>query len=193
MKPEIKTIAAAEEWRPVKGYEGMYEVSNLGRVRSLDRMVSYVSKYGKHYQVLTKGRILAMKQNLGYYLVHLSYQGEAVHKQVHRLVAEAFIPNPYNLPEVNHKDEDGQNNTVGNLEWCTTLYNIRYGTAIERRASKIRKPIAQFTKDGIFIRSYKSVTEAAHIVHNGRQSVAVICTCAKGKRQSAYGYHWQYI
>jgi hypothetical protein len=193
MKPATETTAAGEEWRPVKGYEGIYEVSNFGRVRSLDRMVNYISKYGKHYQVLTRGKIIAPKPNFGYYLIHLSHQGAAVHKQIHRLVAEAFIPNPNNLPEVNHKDENGMNNRADNLEWCTTMYNINYGTAIERRAEKKRKPIRKYTKDGTLVQTFPSVTAASKSLGKGRKGTGLISTCANGKRPFAYKYRWEFV
>ena len=110
-----------EIWRPIEGYEGLYEVSNLGRVRSLDR-------YDSRNQ-FRKGRI--MKQNndgRDYMSIQLCLNGKLKKYFVHRLVAEAFLPNPDNLPQVNHKDEDKSNNRVDNLEWCTAKYNLSYGT-----------------------------------------------------------------
>lgn len=111
-------------WEPVLGFEGLYEVSSLGRVRN------------------KKGEIL--KQRIKrtnctcYKSVDLWKDGRYHKKYIHRLVAEAFLPNPGNLPMVNHKDEDGTNNFIDNLEWCTREYNVNYGTAKERRAKKIR-------------------------------------------------------
>ena len=119
-----------EIWRPIVGYEGLYEVSSYGRVRSLDR---YDNK--NHFR---KG--LIMKQNdsgngRGYMSVILCLNGKIKKYLVHRLVAQAFIPNPDNLPEVNHKDENPGNNNVTNLEWCDHSYNINYGT----RKDKVRE------------------------------------------------------
>lgn len=103
-----------ERWRPVKGYEGFYEVSSLARVRSLPR-------------VSTKGKILkATMFNTGYYYVDLSKNGTRTKKQVHRLVAQSFIPNPDNLPQVNHKDGVKTNLSLDNLEWCTARYNNQH-------------------------------------------------------------------
>ena len=114
-------IDIIEEWRPVVGYEGLYEVSNIGRVRSLDR---YVKGKGKSY-FLHKGRVLSPGiKTEGYLIVRLQRRMF----YVHRLVTEAFLPNPDNLPEVNHKDEDKTNNRVENLEWCDHKYNMNYGT-----------------------------------------------------------------
>ena len=119
------TVDAVEVvWMPVLGFEGLYEISNLGKVRN------------------HKGETL--KQGIKrtnctcYKLVNLWKDGRYYKKYVHRLIAEAFIPNPDNLPMVNHKDEDGTNNSIDNLEWCTREYNVNYGTAKERRAKKIR-------------------------------------------------------
>ena len=119
-----------EIWKPVIGYEGLYEVSNLGRVRSVDRLV----KYSNGQIHLHKGRILSpgLVHKLGYLQVALCNNGKIKHKMVYRLVAEAFLPNPDNLPQVNHKDENPFNNCVDNLEWCTIEYNINYGTRIQK-------------------------------------------------------------
>ena len=193
MERAISTTAAVEEWRPVVGYEGLYEVSNIGRVRSVSRWIHYISKYGKPYKIWMEGRILTLKISNGYCLAHLSHHGIAKHKTIHRIVAEAFIQNPDNLPEVNHKDENPKNNCVENLEWCTTVYNIRYGTAIERRSSCIRKPIAKYTKSGEFVASYISATEASKLLGKGRKGTGLISTAARGLKPSAYGYRWRYV
>ena len=114
-----------EIWRPVVGYEGLYEVSNFGRVRSIDRIVPY-----KNGGVQFKRRkILSQKTDKdGYKHVTLCVNNKLKTYMVHRLVAIAFIPNPLNLPQVNHKDENRTNNYVGNLEWCDAYYNRNYGT-----------------------------------------------------------------
>ena len=118
-----------EIWKPVVGYEGLYEVSSYGRVRSLDRYV----KYSNGPIHLHKGRILNPgKEKVGYLVVPLSCNGKLHLKKIHILVAEAFIPNPDNLPQVNHKDENKTNNNVDNLEWCTAKYNMNYGSIQER-------------------------------------------------------------
>ena len=112
-----------EIWRPVVGYEGLYEVSSYGRVRSLDRYVK-----GKSYR-LHKGKVLSPgKNSRGYLSIVLSYNGKHKIITVHRLVAQAFLPNPDNFLEINHKDEDKTNNNVTNLEWCDHKYNVNYGT-----------------------------------------------------------------
>ena len=131
----------------------------------------------------------------GYYRIGLWIGGETKHFFVHRLVAFAFIPNPDNLPAVNHKDEVKTNNMVGNLEWCSIKYNNTYGTRNERIAEtqlnrKDRsKPVKQFTKDGVFIKEYPSMHEVE------RQTGYInsyISSCCKGRYKQAYGYIWRY-
>ena len=121
-----------EEWRPVIGYEGLYEVSSLGRVRSLDR-------YDRMNR-FCEGRILkSYTYRGGYLFVQLSSNGKLKHHLVHRLIAQAFIPNPDNLPQINHKDEVKSNNCVDNLEWCDSKYNVNYGTRkIRERNTKLK-------------------------------------------------------
>ena len=115
-----------EIWRPIEGYEGLYEVSNTGLIRSLDRFV------GNRNRI--KGKILSIKiEKNGYCSVALSKYGKMKRYLVHRLVAQEFIPNTEGLPQVNHKDEDKTNNRVENLEWCDNYYNLMYGTGNDRR------------------------------------------------------------
>lgn len=126
-----------EIWKPAKGFEGYYEVSNLGRVRSVDRVVAAKGNSEK----LIKGKLLTLHTNKdGYKRTTLCKENKLFTKFVHRLIAEVFIPNPDNLPQVNHKDEVKSNNCVDNLEWCTAKYNINYGTAKQRTINtKIEK------------------------------------------------------
>ena len=119
-----------EIWKSVKGFEGYYEVSNLGRVRSIDRVV-----FDKVRQCnrLLKGKVLTERDNgHGYKGVMFCKDHKLCQKYIHILVAEAFLDNPDNLPTVNHKDENKANNVVDNLEWCTHYYNNEYGTRKER-------------------------------------------------------------
>ena len=125
-----------EEWRPIEGYEGLYEVSSYGKVRSLDRYV----KNGHSSYRLQKGRVLSpTKDRYGYLFVILTCNGKHKMFLVHRLVAQAFIINFDNLLEVNHKDEDKTNNSVENLEWCDRKYNLNYGSRKDKvRDTKIK-------------------------------------------------------
>ena len=122
-----------EEWRDIKDYEGLYMISSYGRVKSLGRWVNYKNK-GKKWQ---EGKILKPLVKKGGYLhVGLWKNGKLKFFTVHRLVAQAFIPNPNNLPQVNHKDENKENNFVKNLEYCDAKYNSNYGTRTKRIAEK---------------------------------------------------------
>jgi len=124
-----------EEWKDIEGYEGFYQVSNLGRVKSLARVV--MRSDGKPNPVNEK--ILKYGIIKGYCAVVLCKDRKKKMYKVHRLVAIAFLSNPHNLPEVNHKDENKKNNCVDNLEWCTSLYNINYGSHNERVTNTIVK------------------------------------------------------
>lgn len=137
-----------EIWKDIAGYEGLYQVSNLGRVKSLDRTVQYF-RNGKLETKIFKSKI--MKQNYtsaGYLMIYLRKDGKDKYNAVHRLVAQAFIPNPNNLPCVNHKDEVKDNNSVNNLEWCTHIYNCNYGTAIERMRKKVTGRPKNWSEEG---------------------------------------------
>ena len=130
---------AEEIWRDVKGYEGLYLVSNYGKVKSVDRYV--IARKG--VKKPCKGQLLAVFHNKkGYPTVYLSKEGVTKKRYIHRIVAEAFIPNEDNLPQINHKDEVKTNNNVENLEWCSARYNSLYGTRIERR----KKTLEAITK-----------------------------------------------
>lgn len=176
-----------EIWKDIAGYEGKYQVSNLGRVKSL------------HYNKTNKERLLTLGDFRGYLHVGLSKYSHKKRFYVHRLVANAFIENPYNFPQVNHKDENKHNNCVENLEWCSVEYNNRYGTKIERglKTSKnlnrinAPKPILQFTTDGIFVKEYRSAVEAYNQT-NIKRSQIVYCCKNRKSYETAGGYIWKY-
>lgn len=141
-----------EIWRPIEGYEGLYEVSNLGRVRSIDREITNVSKYGKHYTQVLKGRLLKLITISGdfpYFSVGLCKNGITKSFTVHRLVAQAFIPNPANYPVVNHIDCDCQNNQVDNLEWCTQQHNVQWSCQLGRH-SKLSENCKDASRDKVY-------------------------------------------
>ena len=181
-----------EIWRDIKDYEGLYQVSNLGRVRSLN------------YRHIGKVNIRkTSKTRSGYLIVCLYKDGKRKYFSVHRLVAETFIQNLLNLPEVNHKDEDKTNNFVGtpendykdgNLEWCDYTYNNKYGTRIERYIKtntngKKSKQVLQYTLDGDFVQEWPSATEPKRKLG---YSQGHISECCRGEVKSYKGYIWRY-
>lgn len=176
-----------EIWRPIKEYLDLYEVSNWGRVRSLDRYMNQVGG-GKQFR---KGKILKPLNYRGNGYLCVQLMNNSSHKLVyiHRLVAEAFIPNPDSLPCVNHKDENKENNRVENLEWCTHSYNNTYGTAKERGDKKKSKKTYQYTLDGELVCEYSSVAEVQKLKGWLSGNIASACT---GKLKTAYGYIWSH-
>lgn len=181
-----------ETWKDVVGYEGLYAVSDCGKIKSYDR----IDALGR----LKCGQELSTKRNnRGYVQVHLSANGKQKMKLLHRLVAEAFLENPNNYPQVNHKDENKDNNSVDNLEWCDNLYNRRYGTGYQRSCEKHdykkiglsnSKRVRQLSKSGRVIAEYKSITDA--MIKTGIKD-RKIRMCFNGRIDNAGGYIWQLI
>ncbi len=125
-----------EIWKDIKGFENMYAVSNLGRVKSKARKVWNHNNYWIRPERILKAQV----SDRGYLRIRLGHNKTKCTRRIHRLVAEAFIPNPDNLPEVNHKNEDKTKNGASNLEWCTSHDNKVYGTRRERVARKVSDP-----------------------------------------------------
>ena len=127
-----------EIWKDIVGFEGLYQVSNIGNVKCLSRTQFVVDKRGRAYTRHKREVLLTPYDMQGYLGVTLYKDTQRCTKAIHKLVAEAFIPNPIHLPQVNHKDERKHNNSIDNLEWCSCSYNINYGTANQRRSTKLR-------------------------------------------------------
>ena len=180
-----------EEWRPVKGYEGLYEVSNKARVRSLTRYFpDRVFRNGKLQPYINYGKVLTPHMShKGYLLVPLTKDSKGKKCSVHRLVAEAFIPNPENLPLVNHKDECKTNNRPDNLEWCDDKYNVNYGTGMKRAAQKRARTVEQYSLDGVLIATYLGVPAAADATGIKKQSIG---SALRRKNHICKGYEWKY-
>lgn len=159
-----------ETWKSVVGYEGLYEVSDLGRVRSLvkrNRWKPGILKPGKNTH--------------GYLQVLLCKDGKRKNMKVHRLVAEAFIPNPNHLDTVNHKDEVKTNNTVSNLEWMTIADNVAYS---------VNKSVQMLDKStGELLATFPSIIEAERVTGINQGNIS---KCCLGKRKSSGGYIWRY-
>lgn len=174
-----------EIWKDIPGYEGLYQVSNLGNINSLKKYNVNTGIYEEREKILKKSY-----DKRGYQTITLINKTKRKTRTVHRIVAEAFIPNPNDLPQVNHKDEDKTNNCADNLEWCDNLYNYNYGTRIERVTAKLKKKVKQYSLNGILIAEYDGIRDAAKI--NGFKASSCISECCKGKRKTAYGYIWKY-
>ena len=172
-----------EIWRDIKGYEGLYQISNFGNVKSVERIV----KRGTNFKPVCE-RVLKTGDKGGYKYVILSKNGKTKTGWVHRLVAQAFIPNPDNLPCINHKDEHPSNNRVDNLEWCTHSYNNSYNDVRIKAAVSKRKSVLQYTKDGKFIREWSHAREAAEVLGLNKRA---IYECCVGRSRTSGGYIWK--
>lgn len=176
-----------EIWKDIVGYEGIYQVSNLGKVKRIGAYGNQTSKKWKSNKLLKPA-----SKNNGYMFVGLSKDGSVKSKHIHRLVAEAFIPNPQNKSTVNHKDGDRSNNIVENLEWATYSENNVHSIDVLGRDSKNRsdsKPVLQFDKVGNFIKEYPSMREA----QRQTKIIGIDKVCSGVKyRKTAGGYVWRY-
>lgn len=165
-----------EVWLDIQDYEGFYQVSNLGRVKSLPRNGTTKNE-----------RILKSNNVGGYYQVCLQKKGIKSYKKVHRLVAETFIENPLNKKEVNHIDGNKHNNNLINLEWCSTSENQLH--SCYKLGNNI-KAVQQFSKDNKLIKSWSSIARAGRCLKIPNQN---ICDCCLGNRKTAGGYVWKYL
>ena len=171
-----------EIWKPIKGFEGLYEVSNMGRVRSLDREWETAPNHLIH----KKGQIIIQtKMYRGYLQVHLSKARVSKTFRSHRLVAEAFVPNPYNKPHVNHKDGNKINNCADNLEWVTPSENQIHSRDVLNRKYYGKPVVCVETGE-----TFENAAEAAR--QKGMKTYNHICSCCIGKRERTGGYHWKY-
>ena len=161
--------------KDIKGYEGIYAITSCGKVWSY-----------------RSNRFLTIQDNgRGYKKIGLYKDGKAKNHYIHRLVGQAYIPNPDNLPEINHKDEDKSHNWVGNLEWCDFDYNQHYGTRNKRiQDTKKKYSVAQYTLDEDLVATYISMAEAERQTGISRGSIRY---CCMGERKTAGGYHWRYV
>lgn len=181
-----------EIWKDIKGYEGRYKVSNLGNVKSL---------LGKKERILK-----SLNHTEGYYKVILYKENIAKNKCIHRLVAEAFIDNPQNKKDINHKDGNKHNNNVSNLEWCTRKENVihawklglakvtirqkeNYKRMVKIRTKKMSIQVCQYDLMGNYIKTWESMNEAGRKLHILPSN---ICSCCKGKLNKTGGYIWRY-
>lgn len=186
----------SEVWRPIEGYEGIYEVSSYGRVRSMERDVSfYINGTLVTHPKPSVIRKTKMERK-GYLRLNLCKDGVKKFYSVHRLVAKAFIPNPHNLPQVNHKDENKLNNHVDNLEWCTCEENAKYGTRNERiyrnGGGSRHKAIGKYDEHGKLIATYESIRKAA-IANKVSPSAVSLSAHKIPKAERVFGYFYRFL
>ena len=175
-----------EIWNDAVGYEGRYQVSNFGHVRSVSRWVN--APQGR--KLFLEGKVLQLQpDNVGYMHVSLLDENHKIKRwTVHRLVAIAFIENPHNYPIVNHKDENKSNNNVSNLEWCTQSYNLSYNNGQKKRRER---KVEMLDKDtGITLRTFNSLNEASIIMKINRTTISGVL--GNKHRHTAGGYKWRY-
>ena len=188
-----------EIWKDIPNYEGFYQVSNLGRIRSLNHSVLTGLKNSK--EVVKRGKIIKPNLCRGYEKITLSKNNKRVSKQVHRLVAEAFIPNPDNKPQINHINGIKIDNKIENLEWCTSKENVNHAIktnlitrsslerAVKSMIEKNKKQVIQLDKEGKTIQEYSSLKEAEEKTSVKAKNISA---CLVGRTKTAGGYIWNY-
>jgi hypothetical protein len=187
----------SEQWRDIVGYEKLYQVSSEGNVRGLNRMVSNKDNTNKNIKGID---IKGAYTPSGYKMVSLSKNGEIRSYTIAQLVAQAFIPNPENKPEVDHINGDRTDNRVENLRWCTHKENMNNPITIERlkearkeftgKFNPRSKQVLQFTSEGDFVQLWDNAVEVQRKL---KIWASMICNCCNGKRQTAGGYKWMYF
>ena len=176
-----------EIWKDINGFEGYYQISNQKRVKSIKRYV----KHSKGGSKIVNEKIIKPFFNGRYFQVCLSKEGVIYEPSLHTLLAEAFIPNPNNLPYVNHKDCDTTNNNLDNLEWCTPSYNTNYADANTKRIlnQQSKTPIIQYDLKENFIKEWDSQQRASKELGINQPDIWRVLN---GKRKTAGGFIWKY-
>lgn len=202
----VYTTSMEEVWKDIPNYEGRYQVSNMGRIKSLPREMRCGNGMGIHkvkeriLSQVTRRKVISPNGSThiyNYAHVMLKKMGQRQTFQVHRLVAKAFIPNPDNLSDVNHKDENGLNNRVDNLEWMSHKDNCNYGTRNQRSAAgninnpSISRRVLQLTVDGKPIKEYPSAKEAYR--QTGVWPTSIQDCANHGRHKTAGGYKWEWL
>lgn len=171
-----------EIWKDIKGFEGRYQVSSYGRVKS----IGHTDSLGRHWKTVF---LKPSKHTSGYLHVNLiDKYGKRLSILLHRLVAINFIPNPNNYPQINHKDENPANNHVDNLEWCTAQYNVNYGRHTERMVLSQSRKVVQLGYNGNIVKIWDSISEADRCGY----SQGCISCCCTGKYNQYKGYYWMF-
>ena len=181
-----------EIWKDIVGYEGLYQVSNTGKVKSLKRKV-YAGRGRMRWQY---ERILSENKTNGngYKIVTLNKEGKGQNKYIHRLVAETFLENKNNYKYINHKDENKSNNSIDNLEFCTAQYNSTYNNlhirnGLKNRNNKYSKKILQLNDNDEIINIFPSISEASRQLNVSQQAIS---DCLRGIQLHSASYKWKY-
>lgn len=182
-----------EIWKPIPGYEP-YEASSYGRIRSLNKSVKAGLRYNT--EVIRQGKVLKLvAKKDGYLHITLSQANKQTYSNVHRLVAKAHLPNPDNLPQVNHKNGNKADNRVDNLEWVTASDNHLHRFAVLGNRPALSKRIKCVETGQEFISSYQAAEWVNNDKYRNSKQIAAmsrkIRACATGKQHTAYGYHWK--
>ena len=175
-----------EIWKDIKGYEGLYQVSNYGRVKRLSRRINGGHNQGGTGRVVPEKILKPYLLPTGYYDFSLIKNGKYKHHSLHRLIAEAFIPNPHNFPEIDHIDRNTLNNDLSNLRWVDKKVQNN-NRDLSNMIDKYSKPILQH-KEGVVIKEWDSIADAGRAGFTSSQ----ICLCCQGKRKSHKGFQWKY-
>ena len=166
-----------EVWKDIPEYEGLYQVSSMGNIKSFSK-----KKNGKN--------LIPQKNKKGYYQILLYKNKKPYTKKIHRIVAKAFIPNPDNLPQVNHIDGNKINNCMNNLEWCTNSENQIHAYKNGLEKPRFQRRIKQYDINGNYIKTFEYIRNAQKELNIDGSSIS---KCCKGKRKSAGGYIWKYV
>lgn len=181
-----------EIWKDVPGYEGLYQVSSLGKVKSMARtIIRSDNKPYTHPEMIMKHHV----NHWGYHFVPLSIHLGANKQRrwmVHRLVGMAFVPNPHNYPQINHIDGNKNNNQAENLEWCTNSMNQKHAweNGLNKYTGKNDVKVVQMDEDGNTIKVWDSMHEAERKLP--KVTIGHIWSCVNGKRKHCGGYRWRY-
>ena len=182
-----------EIWKDIEGFEGLYQVSNLGRVRSLDRYytATHSRAIGTPVRYKKKGVILKLTLNkrLGYVYISLKVNGNVFTKSVHRLVGKAFVGGYFEGADINHKNEDKTDNRAENLEWCTRQYNLTYNGLSKRVGISQGKPVEQMTLDGKVIAAFPTIGEAGRATGLAVTHISESC---HSNKKTCGGYRWKF-
>ena len=184
-------VTCERQWKPIRGYEGLYEVSDYGDVRSLDREVIQGARGGSSSTHIYKGQMLKpRKQYNGYMTVNLAKNGTFQRVSIHRLVGYHYLEKPSGKDCINHLDGNPENNHVSNLEWCTQSENIQYAYDKGTKTPPHQKKVGQFDLDGNLIAVWISEAEASRSLGLHQSNIGKVC---RGERNQTGGYIWRFI